>query len=175
VSSDVRLFRRLFIWSNLCPYETEDIGHWKLLTVPEFTADTPEEAREWVKRYAAAGARQIKIYSSVKPDIVKAIAAAAHPKGLTVTGHIPEGMTTIEAIHDGMDQINHIQYELDYSTETIPGADGKPDLSKPPVLELDGPRMKDLISLYSKCSSTPVRWMKSSPKSNASRRNCMKH
>jgi imidazolonepropionase-like amidohydrolase len=110
------------------------------------TAETPEGAREWVERYTAAGARQIKIYSSVKPDIVKAIVAAAHAKGLTVTGHVPNGMTTIEAIHDGMDQINHIQYEFEYSTRTIPGADGKPDRSKPPVLELDGPRMKDLIS-----------------------------
>ena len=67
-----------------------------------------------MQRYKAAGARQIKIYSSVKPDIVKAITADAHARGMTVTGHIPEGMTAIEGVHDGMDQINHITYELPY-------------------------------------------------------------
>src|SRR6202035_753630 len=36
-------------------------------------ADTPEQALDYVQRYKAAGARQIKIYSSVKPEIVRAI------------------------------------------------------------------------------------------------------
>jgi Amidohydrolase family len=109
-------------------------------------ADTPEQALQWVERYKAAGARQIKIYSSVKPAILKTITADAHARGLTVTGHIPIGMTAIEGVHNGMDQINHITFELPYFTHPVLGADGKPDLSKPPVLELDGPRVKDLIS-----------------------------
>jgi hypothetical protein len=92
------------------------------------------------------GALQIKLYSSLKPEIVKAIAADAHARGLTVTGHIPDGMTAIEGVHDGMDQINHLGYELTYFTHPVLGADGKPDRSKPPVLELDGARVKDLIS-----------------------------
>jgi hypothetical protein len=108
-------------------------------------ADTPEQALEWVERYKAAGARQIKIYSSVKPEVVKAIAADAHARGLTVTGHIPEGMTAIEGVDDGMDQINHISYELPYFTRTPSGPDGKPDRTKPPILELDSPRAKQLI------------------------------
>ena len=109
-------------------------------------ADTPEQALSWVEKYHAAGARQIKVYSSVKPEIVKAIAADAHARGMTVTGHVPEGMTAIEGVHDGMDQINHIQYELQYFSHAVLSADGKPDRTKPPVLELDGPRSKDLIS-----------------------------
>ncbi|ABF39974.1 Amidohydrolase 3 [Candidatus Koribacter versatilis Ellin345] len=116
------------------------------LTIGVTIADTPEQAREWVDKYASAGARQIKIYSSVKPEIVKAITTEAHAKGMTVTGHIPEGMTAIQGIHLGMDQINHISYELQYSTRPIFGADGKPDRSKPAVLELEGARMKDLVS-----------------------------
>jgi hypothetical protein len=110
------------------------------------TADTPEQARQWVEKYKNAGARQIKIYSSVKPDVVKAITEAAHARGMTVTGHIPEGMTAIEGVNDGMDQINHISYELPYLTRTILLPDGKPDRSKPPVLDLNGARAKDLIS-----------------------------
>jgi hypothetical protein len=65
---------------------------------------------------------------------------------MTVTGHIPEGMTAIEGVHDGMDQINHIDYEVPYFSHPVLGADGKPDETKAPVLELEGPRTKDLIS-----------------------------
>jgi hypothetical protein len=87
-----------------------------------------------------SGARQIKLYSSVKPEIVKVIVVEAHAKGLTVTGHVPEGMTAIEAVNYGMDQINHIGFELPYFSREVLGADGKPDGAKAPVLELDRPR-----------------------------------
>ncbi|MGC2237828.1 MAG: amidohydrolase family protein [Pyrinomonadaceae bacterium] len=73
-------------------------------------ANTPDEARAVVKRYYDAGFQQIKIYSSMKPDILKVICEEAHRLGLTVTGHVPNGMTAIEAVEAGMDQINHIQY-----------------------------------------------------------------
>jgi len=116
------------------------------LTIGVTIADTPAQAQEWVDKYASAGARQIKIYSSVKPEIAKAITADAHAKGMTVTGHIPEGMTAVQGVNYGMDQINHISYELQYSTHPVLGADGKPDRSKPSVLDIDGPRMKDLVS-----------------------------
>jgi len=109
-------------------------------------ADTPAQAQSWVEKYQAAGARQIKVYSSIKPDVLKSITAAAHARGMTVTGHIPEGMTAIQGINDGMDQINHITYEVPYFSRTVFDADGKPDNTKPPVLELDGPRAKDLLS-----------------------------
>jgi len=110
------------------------------------TANTPDEATDLVQKYQAAGARQIKIYSSVKPEVVKAICIAAHARGMTVTGHIPNGMTAIDGVNDGMDQINHIQYEVPYFTHPALGADGKPDRTKPPVLDLDGPRAKELIA-----------------------------
>ena len=109
-------------------------------------ADTPDQARSWVRKYAAAGARQIKIYSSVKPDIVKAITAEAHARGMTVTGHIPTGMTAIEGVNDGMDQINHIFFLAPYFYHPALDSDGMSDRTKSPVLELDGPRSRDLIS-----------------------------
>jgi imidazolonepropionase-like amidohydrolase len=73
-------------------------------------ADTPEQALEVVRKYKAAGALQIKIYSSFKPELVPVIAAEAHKLGMTVTGHVPNGMTTAQAVEAGYDQINHIQY-----------------------------------------------------------------
>jgi hypothetical protein len=73
-------------------------------------ASTKEEAIAAVKRYQEAGFVQMKIYSSVKPDIVKVICDEAHRLGLTVTGHIPRGMTLQQGVDSGMDMINHIQY-----------------------------------------------------------------
>src|ERR1017187_8431670 len=55
----------------------------------------------------------MKIYSSMKPDNVRAVCADAHQVGMTVTGHIPIGMTAYDGVNDGMDQINHIHYILD--------------------------------------------------------------
>jgi imidazolonepropionase-like amidohydrolase len=71
---------------------------------------SPAEAATWVKTYHDAGFQQIKIYSSVTKENVKAICDAAHALGMTVTGHVPVGMDIYEAVGAGMDQINHISY-----------------------------------------------------------------
>jgi imidazolonepropionase-like amidohydrolase len=70
-------------------------------------ADTPEQGRAQVARYKAAGFAQMKIYSRIKPDVLAAIGSEAHRQGMTVTGHVPEGMTAMQAVEAGMDQINH--------------------------------------------------------------------
>ncbi|MES2390208.1 MAG: amidohydrolase family protein [Acidobacteriota bacterium] len=115
-------------------------------TLGAVIADTPEKAQQLVAKYKAAGARQIKIYSSVSPEIVKAITTAAHSLGMTVTGHIPDGMTAIDGINDGMDQINHIQYVLPYFAPTPKLADGKPDRKAIPKFDPDSPAVHDLIA-----------------------------
>ncbi|WP_174286191.1 amidohydrolase family protein [Sphingomonas bacterium] len=79
-------------------------------TLGAITADTPDEAVAVVRRYKAAGALQIKIYSSMKPALVPVITREAHRLSMTVTGHVPDGMTTVQAVEAGMDQINHINY-----------------------------------------------------------------
>jgi len=73
-------------------------------------ANTPEEARAVVNKYHAAGFQQIKIYSSIKLDTLKVICEEAHRLGMTVTGHIPNGLNAIQGVEAGMDQINHVQY-----------------------------------------------------------------
>lgn len=75
--------------------------------------NSPADAQTWVQRYHDAGFQQMKIYSSVTSANVKAICADAHKLGMTVTGHIPEGMTAYEGVNDGMDQINHLHYVYD--------------------------------------------------------------
>ncbi len=72
--------------------------------------DTPEQARMWVDRYHAANFQQMKIYSSVKLEEVKAVADEAHRLGMTVTGHVPNGLSAYQVIDAGQDQINHLGY-----------------------------------------------------------------
>ena len=74
--------------------------------------NSPADAETWVQRYHDAGFQQMKIYSSMKSENVKAVCTDAHRLGMTVTGHIPEGMNAYDGVNDGMDQINHIQYVL---------------------------------------------------------------
>jgi imidazolonepropionase-like amidohydrolase len=69
---------------------------------------TPEEAEAWVGRYSAAGFQQIKVYSSMSREALSAVAAEAHRRGMTVTGHVPIGLTALEAVDAGMDQLSHI-------------------------------------------------------------------
>lgn len=73
-------------------------------------ADTREDAIKAVDRYKENGYAQIKIYSSVKPAIVKVICDEAHRLGLSVTGHIPNKMTLQQGVDSGMNMVNHVQY-----------------------------------------------------------------
>jgi len=83
-----------------------------------------EQAKEWVDRYHDLGFQQIKIYSSVKLASISAITAEAHRLGMTVTGHIPEGVDAYQGVEAGMDQINHVQYVANIMIKKLP-ADAK--------------------------------------------------
>jgi imidazolonepropionase-like amidohydrolase len=82
--------------------------------------DTPAQAKEWVDKYHAAGFQQMKIYSSVKLDELKLVAEEAHRLGMTITGHVPEGLNAYQVIEAGQDQINHIQYIADIMHAPLP-------------------------------------------------------
>src|SRR5579872_1753327 len=71
-------------------------------------ADTPGQGRDMVAKYRAAGFAQMKIYNQIKPEVLSAITDEAHRLGMTVTGHIPAGMTAFQGVEAGMDQINHL-------------------------------------------------------------------
>jgi imidazolonepropionase-like amidohydrolase len=98
--------------------------------------DTPEQGREQVQKYKAADFQQIKIYSSVKPEILKVVTAEAHRLGMTVTGHIPFGMNAIQGIEDGMDQINHVEYLMPLMVDP-----------KSHTINPDAPNVKKVITL----------------------------
>lgn len=102
-----------------------------------FNADTPAQAIRIVDLYANNHFEQIKVYTQLKPDVLRAIASEAHKRGLTVTGHVPAALNTFQGIDDGMDQINHLQF-------IVRGMHPEGDIG--PV-DLNSQRAKDLIAL----------------------------
>ena len=78
------------------------------MSLGAYLANDPDQAKAFVHRYKDAGFDQIKVYQSVKIDLLKAITAEAHSLGMTVTGHVPSGITAFEAVESGMDQIEHL-------------------------------------------------------------------
>jgi len=82
-------------------------------------AATPDEAKRLVAKYHDAGFQQIKIYSLITPPIVEAICAEAHRLGMTVTGHIPTGMSIEQAVSAGMDQIAHLAIRGEAGSEEV--------------------------------------------------------
>jgi imidazolonepropionase-like amidohydrolase len=72
------------------------------------TAETPDEAKAAVEEFAKRGYEGIKIYNSMKPELVPILTKLAHDKGMLVTGHIPVHMLANEAVKAGYDGIEHI-------------------------------------------------------------------
>jgi len=70
-------------------------------------AATEDEARKAVAFYAARGYEGLKIYSSIKPELVPVLTRAAHERGMRVSGHVPAGMRAEQAIDAGYDEIQH--------------------------------------------------------------------
>lgn len=74
----------------------------------KFLAGDAETAKRMVDEYADLGYEQIKIYSSIKPELVPVMTREAHARGLRVSGHIPAFMTAADAVRNGYDEIQHI-------------------------------------------------------------------
>lgn len=73
-------------------------------------ADTEEEAKAAIDNYAKLGYIQIKVYSSLKPELVPKIVAMAHAHGMRVSGHVPSGMNAEQFVKDGVDEIQHMNF-----------------------------------------------------------------
>lgn len=71
---------------------------------------TPDEARAWIRKYHDLGYVQIKVYSSIKPELVPVIVDEAHKLGMRVSGHIPATMIAEQAIRDGFDEMQHMNF-----------------------------------------------------------------
>jgi len=72
--------------------------------------ENAEEAQAAVNRYASLGYVQIKLYSSLQPELVPGIVKTANARGLRVSGHVPNGMTASEFVSAGADELQHINF-----------------------------------------------------------------
>ncbi len=71
-------------------------------------ARNAEEAREVVELYHSHGYKQIKIYNSLTPEVVRVLSEEGHKRGMTVTGHIPSAVgDVVSAVELGMDMFSH--------------------------------------------------------------------
>jgi imidazolonepropionase-like amidohydrolase len=95
------------------------------------------EAVEAVDNYADAGFEQIKVYTQLQPDVLKAISAEAHRRAMTVTGHVPAAINAFDGVADGMDQINHLQF---VTRAMIPEGSTGP-------VDLESKRAQEMIAL----------------------------
>ena len=89
--------------------------------VPDEPVDTPEEAVALVDKFVSDGINFIKIYEMLRPEVFLALVERAHHHGLRVDGHVPQRMTTREAIAAGMDGIVHLK-GTDYGCARNPEA-----------------------------------------------------
>ena len=75
-------------------------------------ADTEDEARQAIDNYARLGYIQIKVYSSLKPELLPKIVEMAHAHGMRVSGHVPSGMNAEQFVRAGVDEIQHMNFIL---------------------------------------------------------------
>jgi hypothetical protein len=72
--------------------------------------DDEAQATAAVDDYARRGYVQIKIYSSIKPELMPVIARLAHARGMRVSGHVPAFMTAEQFVRGGADEIQHANF-----------------------------------------------------------------
>jgi imidazolonepropionase-like amidohydrolase len=123
------------------PYQ----GPTKVLVADEKTG------REWIDKYAALGMVQLKLYSSLKPELVAPLAEHAHKQGLRVSGHIPAGLTASEAVKLGYDEIQHANFLVlnfmpDVKDTRTPARFMEP-AKRTADLDLGSPQVRDFIQL----------------------------
>jgi imidazolonepropionase-like amidohydrolase len=85
-----------------------------------------EQIPALIQKFKAAGCAQVKIYQSIDPRLIHPLSVAAHASGMTVTGHVPDGIGAVKAVEAGQDQINHMEFMLRAfaAPDLPPGEDG---------------------------------------------------
>jgi imidazolonepropionase-like amidohydrolase len=112
-------------------------------------------ARAAVDAMADAGFVLVKVYSSVKPELVPAIVDQAAKRGLRVGGHIPAGMTAERAVRAGYDEIQHMNMVfLNFMFDLAPDTRTPARLTVPAEhaadLDFGDAKTKDFIALLAK-------------------------
>ena len=85
-----------------------------------FGTATPDEARAFVRHWAARGADEIKVYDRIPREAYFALADEASRHGLAVVGHRPHAVSAVEAAVAGQKSVEHARVFLH---EAWPGAE----------------------------------------------------
>lgn len=116
-------------------------------------ADSEDEARKAIDNYAKLGYVQIKMYSSIKPELVPKIAEMAHGRGMRVSGHVPAFMTAEQFVKDGADEIQHMNFIfLNFMFDQVKDTRGPARFTEVAAhgAEIDpsSPQVKSMIQLF---------------------------
>jgi imidazolonepropionase-like amidohydrolase len=118
----------------------------------EAIVQTEAEALAWIARYDSLGYRQIKLYNLIQQDLVPAIAAESHRRGMRLSGHVPRGLSTSAAVRLGFDEINHAAFLFSTfypdSLYLPMRAYSAVAAAVAPNLNVDGPELTALIDLF---------------------------
>ena len=114
--------------------------------------DTEEEARAAVDNFARLGYSQIKIYSSIKPELVPKLVALAHARGLRVSGHVPAFMSAEEFVRAGADEFQHINFFVlnflfDEVKDTRTPVRFTAVADRAATIDLNSPRVRSFVEL----------------------------
>jgi len=113
---------------------------------------TSAEAEAAVNKYADLGYVQIKLYSSLKPELVPGIAKVAHQRGLRLSGHTPNGMLPADFVRQGADELQHINFIfLNFLADKVKDTRTPERFTAVAEyggsLDLDSPAVRDFIQL----------------------------
>ncbi|HUH05104.1 MAG TPA: amidohydrolase family protein, partial [Kofleriaceae bacterium] len=116
------------------------------------TAETEDEARAAVAFFADRGYEGIKIYNSMKAELVPLLAKLARARGLRVSGHVPVYMRAEEVVRAGYDEIQHanmlfLNFLVDQDTDTRTPVRFTLVGDRAAEVDLDGAPMKAFIAL----------------------------
>jgi cytosine/adenosine deaminase-related metal-dependent hydrolase len=116
------------------------------------TAETEAEALAAVEHYAKRGYDLIKVYNSVRPELVPVIARAAHERGLRVAGHVPVHMRAEEVVRAGYDELTHVNmlflnFFVDRDTDTRTPLRFTLVAERAPGLDLASQPVEDFVRL----------------------------
>jgi imidazolonepropionase-like amidohydrolase len=90
------------------PWITRDLGDYSPALESQILVDTPREAARATERLARAGVDLIKAYVELGPAHYKAIADAAHARGLKVHAHVYDPKNVRDALEAGIDVLTHV-------------------------------------------------------------------
>lgn len=116
------------------------------------TAETADEARAAVAFFADRGYEGIKIYNSMKAELVPLLTRLAHERGLRVSGHVPVYMRAEEVVRAGYDEIQHVNmlflnFLVDQDTDTRTPVRFTLVADRAAEVDLDGEPMQRFIAL----------------------------